>query len=304
MSAGGGTRAIMAALGANLGIAATKFLAFALSGSASMLAESIHSLADSGNQCLLLLGGRRARRGATDEHPFGYGRERYFYAFVVSVVLFSVGGVVALYEGFHKLGQPESIESWQWVPVLVLVIAIGLEWLSLRTAVAEAAQIKGRASWWRFIRHSRIPELPIVLLEDCAALAGLVLALVGVGLTLITADGRWDAAGTLGIGGLLVVVAMLLAIEMKSMLIGESATPEQLRRIEDAVVGAPFLERIIHMRTLHLGPEELLVAMKIGIAREASAVEVANAIDEIESRIRHAVPIARVVYLEPDIYRG
>jgi cation diffusion facilitator family transporter len=300
---GGGAKAIVAALGANLGIALTKFLAFALSGSSSMLAEAIHSVADSGNQMLLLIGGRRSQREATQRHPFGYGRERYIYAFIVSVVLFTVGGLFAIYEGVHKLQHPEAIHSWQWLPIVVLVIATGLEGFSFRTAVRETNRIRGGASWVQFIRHARAPELPIVLLEDSAALIGLVLALLGVALTLATGNGMWDGLGTLAIGALLVVVAVILAIETKSLLIGESATLEQVEAIEAALVGVAGVDRVIHMRTLHLGPEELLVAAKIAVARETPAGAVATAIDAAEERIRSAVPIARVIYLEPDIYR-
>jgi cation diffusion facilitator family transporter len=303
VSAGGGNRAIVAALGANLGIALTKFVAFALTASSSMLAEAIHSVADSGNQVLLLVGGRRSRREATPQHPFGYGRERYIYAFIVSVVLFSVGGLFALYEGIHKVQHPEAIHGWQWVPVTVLVIAIGLEGFSFRTAIGETNHVRGSASWAGFIRHARAPELPIVLLEDFAALIGLVLALLGVGLTLLTDDGIWDGIGTLAIGLLLVVVAIVLAVEMKSLLIGESAAADQVAAIEQALVASPQVERIIHMRTLHLGPDELLVAAKIAVAHDETAGAVAKAIDAAELRIREAVPIARTIYLEPDIYR-
>jgi cation diffusion facilitator family transporter len=303
MSAASGTKAVIAALLANLGIAVTKFLAYALTGSSSMLAESIHSVADSGNQALLLIGGRRAQRVADREHPFGYGRERYIYAFIVSVVLFSVGGLFALYEGYHKLSEPTPITEWQWVPIAVLLIAIVLESFSFRTAIQESNKVRGKAGWIGFVRHARVPELPVVLLEDLAALIGLVLALIGVSLTLVTGDGIWDGIGTVAIGLLLVVVAIVLAIEMKSLLIGESATAEHVAKIEAAIDGAPGLERIIHMRTLHLGPEELLVAVKVGVPREAQAAAVAHAIDTAESRIRSAVPIARVIYVEPDIYR-
>jgi cation diffusion facilitator family transporter len=304
MSAGGGTRAIIAALAANLGIAVTKFIAFLLTGSSSMLAEAIHSVADSGNQGLLLLGGKRARREATPVHPFGYGRERYVYAFIVSIVLFSVGGLFALYEGVHKLQHPEPITSWQWVPVLVLVIAIGLESFSFRTAIHESNQIRGRSTWIQFIRRSRVPELPVVLLEDFAALIGLVLALLGVGLTLVTGNGVFDGIGTVLIGLLLVAVAVVLATETKSLLIGESATHEDVAKIEAAIVDGHDIERIIHMKTLHLGPEELLVAVKVGVPVAARAIDVANAINAAERRIRAAVPIAQVIYIEPDIYQA
>jgi cation diffusion facilitator family transporter len=302
MSHEGGTKAIFAALAANLGIAVTKFLAFLLTRSSSMLAESIHSVADSGNQLLLLLGGLRANRKATPEHPFGFGRERYVYAFIVSIVLFVLGGLFALYEAWHKWDHPEPIESWHWVPVLVLLTAIFLEGYSFRTALRESNRSRGRRGWVSFIRTAKAPELPVVLLEDSAALLGLVFALFGVGMTLITGDGRWDAAGTAMIGLLLVLVAAVLALEMKSLLIGEAARPEHVEAITQALVG-DGVERVIHMKTLHLGPEELLVAAKIAVNGAESAVEVAKAIDAAERRVRAVIPIATIIYLEPDIDR-
>ena len=303
MSAEGGTRAIIAALAANLGIAVTKFVAWALTGSSSMLAEAIHSVADSGNQLLLLVGGRRSQRKATPEHPFGYGRERYIYAFIVSIVLFSVGGLFALYEAYHKISQPEAIHSWKWVPVVVLVIAIGLESYSLMTAIRESNHTRGKVTWVNFVRRAKAPELPVVLLEDTGALIGLVFALFGVVLTLITDNGVWDGIGTAAIGVLLVAIAVVLAIETKSLLIGEGANPEDVRKIEKAILAGDGIERIIHMKTLHLGPEELLVAVKIAVPRAERADDLAQHIDETEVRIREAVPIARVIYIEPDIYR-
>ncbi|WP_405113357.1 cation diffusion facilitator family transporter [Micromonospora sp. NBC_01405] len=302
MSADGGTKAIVAALFANVGIAITKFIAFLLTGSSSMLAESIHSVADSGNQGLLLLGGRRAKRAATPEHPFGYGRERYIYAFIVSIVLFSVGGLFALYEAWHKAAEPHGIESWHWVPVVVLVAAIVMESFSFRTAIKESNHIRGNQSWVHFIRRSKAPELPVVLLEDFGALVGLVFALFGVGMTLITGNGMWDAAGTAMIGVLLVLIAIVLAIETKSLLLGEGAEPKDVAAIERAVTAGPEVERIIHMKTLYLGPEELLVAAKIAVPACESAEELARGINAVETRIRAAVPVARVIYLEPDIW--
>lgn len=302
MSAHGGTRAILAALAANLGIAVTKFVAFLLTRSSSLLAESIHSVADSGNQLLLLIGGRRATRGATPEHPFGYGRQRYVYAFIVSIVLFSVGGLFALYEGWHKWQHPEPIDGWAWVPIVVLLISIGLEGFSFGTAVRESNRSRGTRGWAQFIRTAKAPELPVVLLEDTAALLGLTFALTGVGMTLASGDGRWDAAATVLIGTLLVIVAGVLAVEMNSLLIGEAATPEHVAAIRSALVGG-VVERVIHMKTLHLGPEELLVAAKIAIGPRTTGAEVAEAIDAAERRVRAAVQIARVIYLEPDVDR-
>lgn len=304
MSASGGTKAIVAALAANLGIAITKFIAWWLTRSSSMLAESIHSVADAGNQALLLVGGRRAQRQATPQHPFGYGRERYVYAFIVAIVLFSVGGLFALYEGYHKLSHPEPIDSWQWVPVTVLVVAIGLETFSLRTAIRESNAVRGKASWTRFVRSAKAPELPVVLLEDIGALVGLLLALGGVTATLVTGDGMWDGIGTVSIGLLLVAIAVVLAVETKSLLLGEGATDEHVAAIERAITEGSEVERLIHMKTLHLGPDELLVAAKIAVRDAETASELADGINAVESRIRAAVPIARVIYLEPDIFRA
>ncbi|MET8249165.1 cation diffusion facilitator family transporter [Streptomyces sp. NPDC005202] len=301
MSASGGTKAIVAALGANLAIAASKFVAFAFSGSSSMLAEGVHSLADSGNQFLLLVGGKKAQREATPQHPFGYGRERYIYAFLVSIVLFSVGGMFAIYEGYEKIRHPHELEYWYW-PVGVLVFAIIAEAFSFRTAIKESNELRGKLSWAQFIRRAKAPELPVVLLEDFGALIGLVLALGGVGLALITGDGIWDGIGTVCIGVLLVLIALVLAAETKSLLLGEAAGADVVKQIEAAMVDGDTVTGIIHMRTLHLGPEELLIAAKIAVQHDDTAAEVAAAINAAETRIRAAVPIARVIYLEPDIY--
>ncbi|MFF6779226.1 cation diffusion facilitator family transporter [Streptomyces sp. NPDC012637] len=301
MSASGGTKAIVAALAANLAIAAAKFVAFLFSGSSSMLAESVHSLADSGNQGLLLLGGKRAQREATPQHPFGYGRERYIYAFLVSIVLFSVGGMFAIYEGYEKIRHPHPIEAWYW-PVGVLVFAIIAESFSFRTAIKESNAIRGNLSWKEFVRRAKAPELPVVLLEDLGALVGLVLALGGVGLALLTDNGVWDGIGTVCIGVLLVLIAIVLAAETKSLLLGEAAGIDEVKKIEAAIVDGDTVTRLIHMRTLHLGPEELLVAAKVAVRHDDTAGDVARAIDAAEERIRAAVPIARVIYLEPDVY--
>jgi cation diffusion facilitator family transporter len=301
---GGGTKAILAALAANIGIAVAKFIAFLVTGASSMLAEAIHSVADSGNQVLLLVGGKRAQREATPQHPFGFGRDRYIYSFIVAIVLFSVGGLFAIYEGVHKLQHPEELTSPAWA-IGVLLVAIGLESFSLRTAVKETNAVrKPGESYWAFIRHARAPELPVVLLEDTGALLGLALALLGVGLSTITGNGAFDGLGTVAIGVLLVVIAVILAIETKSLLIGESATPDVQRRIVDALVDGESVRSVIHMRTQHLGPEELLVGAKIEVGHDETAAAVARAIDAAEARVRAAVPIARVIYLEPDIRRA
>ena len=303
MSTSGGSKAILAALAANIGIALTKFIAFLFSGSSSMLAESVHSAADSGNQLLLLLGGRKSRKQADRAHPFGYGRERYVYAFVVSIILFSVGGVFALYEGIEKVNDPHPLEVW-WLPLLVLAIAIGLEGFSLRTAIGESNHTRGSQSWLQFIRRAKAPELPVVLLEDTAALLGLVFAFAGVGLTVLTGNGIWDGIGTIFIGALLVLVAIILGIETKSLLVGEGATDEDLAKIENAITSSPEVEHLVHLKTMYLGPDEMLVGAKITLPAVTTLTDIALAINAVEARIREAVPIARVIYLEPDIFRA
>jgi cation diffusion facilitator family transporter len=309
VSAEGGTKAVIAALLANCFIALTKFGAWVLTGASSMLAEAIHSVADSGNQVLLLVGGRRSKKEATEQHPFGYGRERYVFGFIVSVVLFSVGGLFALYEAYHKWheiqeGHPDELleSKWWWLPIVILVAAIVAEGLSFRTAILESNKTRGKQTWSKYIRAAKAPELPVILLEDFAALLGLVFALFGVGMTLLTHNGLFDVLGTVMIGLLLVAVAIALAIETKSLLLGEAAGSDAIARIEGALTSTPGVERIIHMKTLHLGPEELLVAAKIAVRHDETADEVARRINAVEGRIREAVPIARVIYLEPDIY--
>jgi len=303
MSASGGGRAIIAAFLANLGIALAKFVAWFFSGSASMLAEAIHSVADSGNQVLLLVGGRRAKRRADQEHPFGYGRERFVYAFVVSIILFSVGGVFSIYEGVEKLTHPHELDN-VWLPLLVLVIAITLESFSLRTAVGESNRIRTKGeSWIAFVRRAKAPELPVVLLEDVAALTGLAFALLGVGLTAITHNPVFDAVGTLMIGALLVLVAITLGVETKSLLVGEGATAADHERIVAAIGAGGEADRVIHLKTLYLGPDELLVAAKLAFPSDRTLSNVAHDIDAIERRVREAVPSARVIYLEPDVER-
>lgn len=305
MSGHGGGKAILAAFLANMGIAIAKFIGWALSGSASMLAEAIHSVADSGNQLLLMLGGRKARRAADREHPFGYGRERYVYAFVVSIILFSVGGLFSIYEGVEKLTHPHALdEQWQYLPVAILVVAIALESFSLRTAVKESNLVRAKGqSWVSFIRHSKAPELPVVLLEDLAALLGLVFALFGVGMTIITGNSFFDALGTLMIGALLIIVAIVLGIETKSLLVGEGATMADFDKIVHAIEKGPEVDKLIHIKTLYVGPEELLVAAKVGVPKDKLLADVASDINVVEKRIRDAVPIARVIYLEPDVFR-
>lgn len=300
MSASGGGKAIIAALLANTGIAVTKFVAFLVSGSSAMLAESVHSVADAGNQLLLLVGGRRARKEADTEHPFGYGRARYIYAFVVAIILFSIGGVFSLYEGVSKLQEPHPLEN-AWLPIVVLLIAIGLESFSLRTAVRESNHVRGTQGWIQFIRRAKAPELPVVLLEDVAALLGLTFALVGVGLTVVTGDSMWDAVGTIMIGVLLVLVAVVLGLETSSLLVGEGASTDDMRAIRRALDAHDGVTAVVHMKTLYLGPDELLVGAKVTFTPGIDIERVAAIINELEIAVRDAVPIARVIYIEPGL---
>jgi len=298
----GSQRAVVAAFLANLGIAAAKFAAFLATGAASMLAEAVHSLADTGNQALLLLGARRARRGPSLQHPFGYGRERYFWAFVVALLLFSLGAIFAIVEGVEKLLHPHVIESPNWA-FAVLLAAIGLESFSLRTAMREANAVRGGDGWWGFVRRAKSPELPVVLLEDVGALLGLGFALIGVALAVATGNPRFDAIGSIAIGLLLGAIAVVLASEMKSLLIGEAASPAVEARIRSAIESSPSVRRLIHMRTLHLGPEELLLGAKLEFAAGLDGPALARCIDAVEAHVRAEVPEARVIYLEPDVAR-
>ncbi|RSN12067.1 cation diffusion facilitator family transporter [Amycolatopsis roodepoortensis] len=302
MSAGGGTKAIIAALVANAGIAAAKFTGFLITGSSSMLAESVHSLADTSNQGLLLLGQKTSQRKATRTHPFGFGRDRYFYSFIVALMLFSLGSVFALYEGIHKISHPEELTS-PLVAVGILVVAIGLECYSFYTAIQESKKIKGDAGWWAFIRQAKTPELPVVLLEDAGALFGLVFALGGVGLSVVTGNPVWDGIGTVTIGVLLGIIAIILIIEMKSLLIGEGASETDLDVIVDELA-AGKVERVIHIRTLYIGPDEMLVAAKLALVPGLETADIAQAIDDAEARVRAKVPTAKLIYLEPDLDRA
>ena len=301
MSTEGGTRAIIAALAANLGIALTKFVAFLFSGSSSMLAESVHSLADTANQGLLLLGGRRSRKAADAAHPFGYGRERYVFAFMVSIILFSVGGIFSITEGIDKLQHPHELEV-PWLPIIVLAISIVLESFSLRTAIRESNHTRGKENWIQFIRHAKAPELPVVLLEDFAALIGLAFAFLGVGLTIVTGNARFDAIGTLAIGVLLIAVAVVLGIETQSLLVGEGANDGDAQKITKAITDNRDVEALIHIKTLYLGPDELMVAAKVAFSPKTTLAELARSINDVEASIRTAVPVARVIYIEPDVY--
>jgi cation diffusion facilitator family transporter len=299
MSTEGGTKAVVAALMANTGIAISKFVAFAITGSSSMLSEAIHSVADSLNQVLLLVGSKRSKRVADDHYQFGYGRVRYVYGFMVAIVLFMVGGIYSLYEGWHKWSHPEPVHDFG-IAIAVLTVAIILESFSFRTAIIEANKVRGERSFAKFVKDARQPELPVILLEDFGALIGLVFALTGVSLAVVTGDGRWDGMGAMAIGTLLIVIALILVREMSGMLVGEGALPEEYDAVKAALESAPLVERVIHLRTLHVGPDALLVGAKIAIRHHESAQDIAHGIDEAERLLRIAVPSAQYVFLEPD----
>jgi cation diffusion facilitator family transporter len=299
----GSRRAIIAAFLANLGIALAKFGAFAITGAASMLAEAIHSVADTGNQGLLMLGGVRSQRPADAVHNFGYGTLRYFWAFVVALVLFSVGGLFAIFEGIEKLLNPHELEDPR-IAIGVLLIAMVLESLSLRTALRESRAERRDKSILQFVRRTKIPELAVVVLEDIGALVGLGFALVGVTLASVLDESRWDAAGSLAIGVLLVVIAIVLAVEMASLLVGEAAAPEVVEKIRTVLAGHPEVMRVIALRTQHVGPDDIMVNAKLEFDPTLTVARLSAVVNEIEVELRSAEPKARTIFIEPDVFRS
>jgi cation diffusion facilitator family transporter len=302
MAKGDSKRAVFAALAANLGIAVAKFIGFAFTRSSSMLAEGVHSLADTGNQLLLLLGHRRSQQGPNPVHPFGYGRERYFWGFVVAIVLFTLGSVFAIVEGIEKILHPHQLESLGWA-LAILAVAAVLEGSSLRTALHESKPEREGRSWWAFVRGTKSPELPVLLLEDTGALIGLVIAFVALLLAAATDNSVFDGIGSVLIGLLLGTIAVVLATEMKSLLIGESASEDDVQAIVDAIEGADRVRELIHLRTEHLGPDQLLVVAKVDFDPTLSFAELARTIDAVEVRIRAALERDAVIYIEPDVAR-
>ena len=298
MDVNSGTRAVVAALLANTGIAVAKFAGFAVTRSSAMLAESVHSVADAANQLLLLLGARRARRPPTDDHPFGHGRERYFWSFIVALVLFSMGAAFAVYQGIEKLRHPHMVENVGWA-VGILVFGLVLESFSMRTAILEANRVRGSASWPRFVLRSKQPELPVVLLEDAGALIGLVVALGAVITAHLTGEPRWDAVGTLAIGVLLGTIALFLAREMHSLLLGEAADVDDRARITAAIENSSAVERLVSLRTQHLGPDEILVGARVVFRAGLDTAGLAAAIGAVEARVHAAVPAAGPIFVEP-----
>jgi cation diffusion facilitator family transporter len=302
MSHGEGSKAVVVACLANGGIAIAKIAGFLVTGASSMLAEAVHSLADTGNQALLLVGSRRGQKQPSEHHPFGYGRERYFWSFIVAMVLFALGSVYAIYEGIHRILHPEPLRS-PVVAVAILGVAVLLEGWSFKTAVGEARELRGDMGWLEFIRRTKTAELPVVLLEDVGALLGLVFALAGVTIALVTGDPRFDGAGSIVVGALLGVIALLLSREMQSLLIGEAADPEVEAQIRSALSKAPDVKRVIHLRTVHLGPDELLVAAKLEFDLNLTVQALCSRVDQAEVEVRKVVPIAKLIFLEPDVYR-
>ncbi|MFT7462384.1 MAG: cation diffusion facilitator family transporter [Pseudohongiellaceae bacterium] len=299
----GNRRTVVAAMVANAGIAIAKFVGWGVTGASSMLAEGVHSLADSGNQALLLWGGASAAKKPTAEHPFGFGRERYFWAFIVSLIIFALGSVFAIYEGVHQFLNPGTIVSPLWA-ISILSLGLLLEGWSFHTAVTVARRVKGEQTWPQFVLRTKNPELPVVLLEDLGALIGLTLALVGVSVATLTGDSRYDAAATIFIGLLLGAIAVVLAIEMKSLIIGEAAESDDRAAIAEAIGSHSAVRRLISMRTQHLGPDDVLVCAKVDFDPELTLREVTEQIDSVETEVRAVVPTARLIYIEPDVYEA
>jgi len=302
MAASGGTKTVVAALLGNSAIAVAKFVGFAITRSSSMLAEAIHSCADAGNQGLLLWGGRAAKKEADDEHQFGYGRERYYWAFVVALVLFLVGSGFALFEGIEKIRHPHAIESPN-VAYGILGFGIVAEFFAFRTAIVESRPLKGDESWWGFVRNTRVPELAVVLLEDFGAMVGLVVAMVSIWISVTFDAPVWDGIGTLSIGILLFIIAVVLIIEMRSLLLGEGASKTDMDKIRTAIVGNDKVSKLLNLRTQHLGPDELLVGAKVEFVPGLSTAELAAAVDEVENAVREIAPHARPMYIEPDLHK-
>ena len=304
MSASGGKKAIVAALLANVGIAIAKFVGFLVTGAASMMAEAIHSVADTSNQILLLIGDKRAEKAPDRTHQFGYARNIYFYGFIVALVIFLLGGVFSVGEGVNKIMH--SLQGTEeggnhLVAIIILVVALALESFSLATAVKESKKVKGDDSWWQFIRHTHEPSIIVVIMEDSGALIGLVLALIGVSVSWATGNHLWDGVGALCIGILLIIIAIVLIVEMKSMLIGESLDEQDFDRLVAALESVPQVQRVIYCQTEYLGPAEVLVAAKIGVPPELSSAELARAIDEAEAAVRRTDQKRYRIFIEPDI---
>ena len=291
-------RTVLSALGANLAIAAAKTAAAVATGSSAMLAEAIHSYADSGNQGLLLWGMRQAKRPPSPDYPLGWGKAVFFWSFIVALVLFSLGGLFSLYEGWHKLVHPGPIR-FPWVAVGILVFGLAAETVSLRACLHEVNKVRGGRSLWRWFRESRQSELVVILGEDLAALLGLALALAAVALTMFTGNPVWDALGSMSIGAVLIIVAAGIGIEIKALLIGQSAEHETEARLREFLQRQPGVEEVLRLLTLQLGTS-LMVAVKAKMAPE-SAAELVAAINRAEAAMRAEFPEIQWLFFEPDV---
>ena len=303
MSGGGdSTRAILFALGANFAIACSKGVAAFFTGSGAMLAETVHSLADCGNQLLLMLGMKQARRAPSADYPLGYGKAIYFWSFLVALMLFSVGGMYSIYEGVHKLQHPEPLRQWWWA-VAVLVFGIVAEGMSMRACLQEVKKARGDRSLWQWFRESRQAELVVIFGEDLAALAGLVLALLAVVLSVLTGDPIWDAIGTLAIGLLLVVVAVFVAVEVKALLIGQSMDPDREQEVRAFIAARPEVAGVISLITLQLG-NDVMLSVQAEMTPADSADALIEAINRVERAVKQRFPEVRWSFFEPDSRSG
>jgi cation diffusion facilitator family transporter len=291
---------VVVALLANVAVAAAKFGAYAITGSSAILAESLHSLADSTNEVLLLVGARRSIRPADGPHPFGYARYRYLYAFIVSLTVFWIGGVLAVLEGVTHLASDEPMLDPRWAFAVLGVGAI-LDGWSFRTTVRAGRSAKGMLSWRQVVRTTKAPELLVVFLEDLGALIGIGIAFAGVALTTITGDGLWDALASILIGALLMAIGLVVNRETQSLLLGESATDEVVARIRTAIATTPGIDAVIDLRTIHLGPDDLVVATGIVVDPVADAGGIVRSIVEAKRRTRETVPFRTVIYIEPRV---
>lgn len=291
-------RAIFFALGANFAITVAKGVAALFSGSGAMLAETVHSLADCGNQALLLLGMKQAKAPPSPEYPLGYGKAVYFWSFLVAVMLFTLGGMFSLYEGIHKLSHPEPLKQW-WLAVGVLVFSIVAEGISMRACLVEVNKVRGKQSLRQWFRESRQAELIVIFGEDLAALSGLSLALVAVVLAVVTGNPLWDALGTVAIGLLLIVVAVFVAVEVKAMLIGQSADPRVAAEMKAFLEARPEMARVFHLITLQLG-SDVMVSVKVQVAGAQTASQLVESINTVEKAFRARYPQVRWSFFEPD----
>ncbi len=295
--------ALLTALGANIAVAIAKGIAAATTGSSAVLAEALHSVADSVNEILLIVGARRAGRPADLRHPFGHGRYRYLYAFVVSLAVFWIGGFLSVVEGVNHLVAPEELSDPRWA-FGVLALAALLDGWSLRTTKLAWRGAKGDLSWRQVIRETKAPDLIVVFLEDVGALAGVTIAAVGVALTTVTHDGIWDAMASIAIGLLLMAIGLVVNRETQSLLIGEAASDELVAAIREAIAATRGIDGIRELRTIHVGPDDLVVAVGVWVDAASSASAITRSIDTAERRVLEVSPFRTVVSIEPRVREG